>query len=204
MPIPRRNLIFIVSIIVLIFLFIGASIYIVNFPDNHPDKTLEIGDKVSNFFDALTLPIKIAKLSTQSPDEKILIPVYGLRRSGISDTWAATRGVEGEMTHEGQDMFAPKGTPIFSGTYGYISRIDEGDLGGKYVYIVGAGGRRYYYAHLDRYPAGLHAGQEVTVDTVIGFVGNTGNAVNTPSHLHFGMYQKGEPINPLPLLVDGN
>jgi peptidoglycan LD-endopeptidase LytH len=33
-------------------------------------------------------------------------------------------------------------------------------------------------------------------------VGNTGNARNVPSHLHFGVYRWGkEPVDPLPLLV---
>ena len=38
---------------------------------------------------------------------------------------------------------------------------------------------------------------------LIGYVGNTGNARNTPPHLHFGVYMAAGAINPLPILVDG-
>ena len=71
-----------------------------------------------------------------------------------------------------------------------------------------AGGYRYYYAHLSNYADDLREGQFVTTDTLLGYVGNTGNAVTTPPHLHLGIYTS-EPgrcdwdaINPLPLLVE--
>ncbi len=102
----------------------------------------------------------------------------------------------------GQDMFAPKGTPVFSAVHGYVRRTGTNELGGNIVFVTGAGGRRYYYAHLDRIAHGLHAGQAVTTDTVLGFVGTTGNAITTPPHLHFGVYEGREAIDPLPLLRD--
>jgi murein DD-endopeptidase MepM/ murein hydrolase activator NlpD len=83
-----------------------------------------------------------------------------------------------------------------------VTRISEGSLGGNFVYIIGAGGVRYYYAHLDRIPLGLNAGDKVNTDTVIGFVGNTGNAETTPPHLHFGAYVSRQAVDPLPLLIN--
>ena len=68
--------------------------------------------------------------------------------------------------------------------------------------IAGAGGRYYYYAHLDSYARGLAIGDRVTTRTVLGYVGTTGNAAGTPPHLHFGVYTANGAINPLPLLVD--
>lgn len=184
------------------FLFILFTInYVVTFPDRHPDKTLKIGELVTNFFQQVTLPIKLLNLSNQPADEKLLMPVYGARVSGVSDTWMAARD-GGERSHEGQDIFAPRGTPIFSATKGYVTRIGEGELGGLFVFVTGAGGRRYYYAHLDSYASGLDVGDEVTTDTVLGFVGNTGNARTTPPHLHFGMYERREAVNPISLFVD--
>ena len=47
---------------------------------------------------------------------------------------------------------------------------------------------------------GLRVGQEVWTDTMLGFVGNTGNAITTPPHLHFGVYEGREAINPFSLL----
>jgi len=182
--------------------FIYIFILVISFPQNHPDKTLAIGEKITAFIARVTLPIKLTRLSWQEPDKEVLMPIYGVRVREVSDTWQAPRPEE--RVHEGQDIFAAKGTPVFSGTDGYVTRIGNGNLGGNFVNIIGAGGRRYYYAHLDRIAEGLHRGQEVTTDTVIGFVGNTGNAENTPHHLHFGVYANRRAINPLPFLVNRN
>jgi len=43
----------------------------------------------------------------------------------------------------------------------------------------------------------------VTTASLIGFVGNTGNAKTTPPHLHFGVYDAHGAMNPMPLLTDG-
>lgn len=198
----RRSKI-IIAVLVVVLLVVGAgygAYFVIKFPENYPDKTLEIEREVSYFIEKITLPIKIAKLSAQEPDAKILMPVYGARKSGISNTWGAPRGED--RVHEGQDVFAAKGTPVFSGTPGYVVRVGNNTLGGNVIYVIGAGGRRYYYAHLDRFADDLRVGQKVGTDTVIGFVGNTGNAETTPSHLHFGVYEFREAIDPLPLITD--
>lgn len=177
-------------------------IYAVNFPRDHPEKTLEIETRVLDFIQRVTLPIKLAKLSRLEPDKEILMPVHGHRVSEIADTWMAPRGDNGERFHEGQDIFAPRGTPVFSATTGYVTRIRAENLGGNSVYVTGPGGVRYFYTHLDRFPGALKVGQEVSPDTVIGFVGNSGNAETTPTHLHFGVYVRREAVDPLPLLIN--
>jgi len=187
----------VVWLLLLSFILYGV-VYAVNLPEKDPDKVLEIEQKITEFFEKITLPIKIAKLSTKEPDKELVMPVYGLRVSDIGDTWGAPRG-DGRV-HEGQDFFSPRGTPVFSATNGYVTRITQDSLGGNSVYVTGAGGVRYYYTHLDRFPDGLSVGEEVTTDTIIGFVGNTGNAETTPYHLHFGMYVSREAVDPLPLL----
>lgn len=68
--------------------------------------------------------------------------------------------------------------------------------------MLGAGGRVYYHAHLSRFAEGLRIAQNITPDAVIGYVGNTGNARTTPSHLHFGVYSPEGAMDPLPLLAD--
>lgn len=145
---------------------------------------------------------KIALLSVKAPDEKLLMPVRGITRRQIADTFGAARA-EGR-SHGGQDIFAKRGTPVFSATEGVVLRVGENNLGGKVVFVYGAGGRRYYYAHLDDFAPELKAGDAVTTGTLLGFVGTTGNARNTPPHLHFGVYEAGGAINPLPLLTDRN
>jgi peptidoglycan LD-endopeptidase LytH len=143
----------------------------------------------------------------EAPDPWLLMPVDGLRVAQVVDTWVAPR--DGGRVHEGQDLFAPRRTPVRAAAPGFVYRIDDLSLGGLSVTVVGNGGRRYFYTHLDSVPADLREGGRVEVDTVIGFVGNSGNAAGTPPHLHLGVYE-GTPedpcawiaLDPLPLLVD--
>lgn len=128
------------------------------------------------------------------------MPLEDVSRREVTDTWQAARGVG--RRHEGQDIFAAKGTPILSATNGYIYKIGENNLGGQTVSVISSGGRIYYYAHLDSYARGIEVGDRVTTRTVLGYVGTTGNAQGTPPHLHFGIYTLTGAINPLPLLTD--
>ncbi len=145
-------------------------------------------------------------LLPKEPDTRLAMPVQGARVRQVANTFGAARS--GWRIHEGQDIFAPRGTPVYSATSGFVWRIGQGQLGGLYVFVVGPGGRRYYYAHLERYAAGLKEGQKVTTRTLLGYVGNTGNARTTPPHLHFGVYSGSrrtcdyKVIDPLPLLAD--
>lgn len=141
-----------------------------------------------------------------SPEEQFLMPVYGRRVSEIADTYQAARG--GGRVHEGQDIFAPTGTPIYAATPGYVYRIGDNPLGGMTVTVVGAAGWRFYYAHLSAYAEDLAEGQFVDTNTRLGYIGNTGNARTTPPHLHLGVYTgsyescEWNAIDPLPFLVD--
>ena len=150
--------------------------------------------------DTLTFYARVAQLYTQEPDRRIAMPFADVSKRQIADTWGAPRGTG--RRHEGQDIFAPKGTPILSATNGYVYRIGENNLGGQTVSVISAGGRVYYYAHLDAYAPGIEVGDPVTTRTVLGYVGTTGNAQGTPPHLHFGVYTMSGAINPLPLLTD--
>jgi murein DD-endopeptidase MepM/ murein hydrolase activator NlpD len=155
----------------------------------------------SELLHQLTLPFILGELALEEPERELPVPVYGVKVSQIADTWGTAR-FEGR-THEGVDIFAPTGTPVFSATRGYVTRTNFGSLGGLNVIVTGPGGVRYYYAHLDRIADGIKLGTFVTEDSVLGFVGATGNASGTPPHLHFGVYEgRREPINPYPLLVD--
>ena len=128
------------------------------------------------------------------------MPLENISKRAIADTWQAARGTV--RRHEGQDIFAPRGTPILSATRGIIYNIGENTLGGQTVSVIGSGGRVYYYAHLDAYARDIKVGEWVTTRTVLGYVGTTGNAQGTPPHLHFGIYTPTGAINPLPLLTD--
>ena len=148
----------------------------------------------------LLFAVHVVALYAKAPDQKLEMPVQGVTKSQIADTWHVPRA--GDRLHEGQDIFAQRGTPVLSATDGYVVGIGENSLGGQTVSILGAAGRSYYYAHLDSYAANLAIGDHVTTQTILGYVGNTGNAAGGPTHLHFGVYERGGAINPLPLLSD--
>jgi murein DD-endopeptidase MepM/ murein hydrolase activator NlpD len=148
----------------------------------------------------LLLPFRVSALIARPPDSTIAMPLRHVRLRQIANTWQAFR--TRARRHEGQDIFAPRGTPVYSATDGIVLRIGDAGIGGNAVSVLGAGGRVYYYAHLSRFAENLKAGDEVTPATIIGYVGNSGNARTTPPHLHFGVYGQSGAINPLPLLSD--
>ena len=151
-------------------------------------------------FNKLVFYGHVARLYMKEPDSKIAMPLPEVTKKEIANTWHAPRGAD--RLHEGQDIFAPKGTPIYSATTGYVYKVGENNLGGQTVSVIGAGGRVYYYAHLDAYAPRISVGDPVSTKTLLGYVGTTGNAQGTPPHLHFGVYTSSGAINPLPLLVD--
>lgn len=154
---------------------------------------------------AKVLPQFLAKVGPQV-DTLLLMPVEGVRVSQVADTWGAARA--GGRSHEGVDIFAPTGTPIRAAAPGFVYSIESLSLGGNSVTIVGGGGRRYFYTHMSAFAGDLLEGQHVTPDTVLGYVGNTGDAATTPPHLHFGVYEgpgdgcRWQAVDPYPLLVD--
>ena len=171
--------------IILLIIF-GLFAFINNSPEvSRPVK--EVTEKAAASF-------RYAELLTKEPEAKIEIPIRKIKSSEIADTFGAPRG--NDRQHQGQDIFAPRNTPVYSATNGYVWRIGENNLGGNTVWVIGAGGRVYYYAHLEKYAENLKVGDEVTTETVLGYVGTSGNAKGTSPHLHFGVYERSGAINP--------
>mgnify|MGYP002138877872 FL=1 len=89
-----------------------------------------------------------------------------------------------------------------SATRGIVVRIGDYGIGGRHVWVLGPGGERHYYAHLDGWASGLHRYQVVRAGDALGTVGDTGNARGTPPHLHYGIYGASGAVNPHPRLRD--
>ena len=143
----------------------------------------------------VVVPYRLARLYTQPADKVLFMPVRGVAATAVANTWHAPRS--GGRKHEGEDIFAPRGTPVLAATDGVVVRFGGGKLGGNAVWVAGRGGRLYYYAHLDHYRPHLRTGDLVDGGDVLGYVGNTGNATTTPSHLHLGIYGAQGAVDPL-------
>lgn len=122
-------------------------------------------------------------------------PVPGA--SFIND-WGFPRS--GGRSHQGTDMFAPRGTPVVAVGNGTVTLKSTG-LGGISVYLYTASAM-YYYTHLNGYADGIASGQQVGAGQVVAYVGNTGNAIGASPHLHFQIHPGGgAPVNPFPTLA---
>jgi murein DD-endopeptidase MepM/ murein hydrolase activator NlpD len=147
-------------------------------------------------------PRTLWELSRMPPPTALPVPVEGVTARRIADTFGAPRGTD--RTHAGVDIFAPRGTPVFSSTRGIVVAVREAGLGGKQVWILGPARERHYYAHLDDWAPDLRTGDLVRPGDPLGVVGTTGNARGTPPHLHYGIYGPNGAYDPLPLMQASN
>lgn len=125
------------------------------------------------------------------------IPVKGVKRHQLTDTWGAAR--DRGTRHEGIDIMAAQGTPIYSTVTGEVMNLTDNPRGGHVIWIKAVDGSWHYFAHLDRHVAGLTVGEQIRVGHKIGYVGNTGNARHTAPHLHYAIYLQGKgkgAVNP--------
>jgi murein DD-endopeptidase MepM/ murein hydrolase activator NlpD len=133
------------------------------------------------------------------PENRVLeflappFPVAG--HAKYSDDWQNPRYTPCFHLHEGTDIFAPKGTPVVAPGPGEVVAFGDHPVGGLSVWLMTDDKVSYFMCHLDSFPEGMTAGQRVNRSTVIGYVGNTGNAEGGAHHLHFEVH---------PPVLDGN
>jgi murein DD-endopeptidase MepM/ murein hydrolase activator NlpD len=132
---------------------------------------------------ALTIP------ASQGGSAPVRCPVPGAR---FMNDWGFPRS--GGRFHEGNDLFAPRGTPVVAVVGGTVVQT-VGKIGGNQVKLAGDDGVSYYYTHLDSFGG---AGR-VNAGDLVGYVGNSGNAVGGPTHVHFEAHPAGgAAVNPYP------
>jgi peptidoglycan LD-endopeptidase LytH len=113
------------------------------------------------------------------------------------DTWGAPRS--GGRSHQGTDVMAPYGAQVYAYTAGVVSRESTSTSGGIQLYLLGANGVEYFYAHLSRYA--VPAGTRVRAGQLVAYNGQSGNARYTAPHVHFEVHPGGPgsaPVNPYP------
>ena len=118
-------------------------------------------------------------------EQDILIPVQNASSDDWNrgSFWYEPWGASG--VHKGIDIFARKGTAALAAVSGLVIYRDELEMGGNVVIILGPKWRLHYYAHLDSVEVRL--GQWVSRGHKVGKVGNTGNAIGKPTHLHYSI-----------------
>ena len=99
--------------------------------------------------------------------------------------------------HQGIDIRAAEGTPIFASADGIVTKAAPDSKGvtkggGHMIFIDYGNGVEARYMHLSAY--GVIAGDDIKAGDIIGFTGNTGDS-STP-HLHFEYYIGGQAIDP--------
>ncbi len=119
-------------------------------------------------------------------------PVQG--GASFIDSWGFPRS--GGRRHKGVDMFNSRNTPLVAVVDGRV-KFSSNSLGGLSTHLY-AGGTTYYYTHLEKHPTNISSGQNVKAGTVIGYLGNSGNARYTSPHLHFEIRPNNVAINPYP------
>lgn len=154
-----------------------------------------------------TAPSAAAAAATRAGPSGLLLPVSGVTAADLADTFNDRRGTT--HVHEALDILAPAGTPVLAVADGHVEKLFDSANGGLTIYQFEPSGRYvYYYAHLQRYAAGLEEGDRVRRGQVIGYVGSSGNASPEAPHLHFAIFRlgpekrwwEGTPVNPYPLL----
>jgi peptidoglycan LD-endopeptidase LytH len=139
-------------------------------------------------------------------ERRLIVPVQGVRAQDLRDDFDEVRGGH---RHEAIDIMAPRGTPVLAAGDGKVVKLFLSKPGGLTVYQFDESRTYcYYYAHLDRYAAGLQEGALLRKGEVLGYVGSTGDASPEAPHLHFAIFKlgpeqrwwKGTPINPYGIL----
>jgi len=164
-------------------------------------------------------PAENVLTETTEPDERpelvlgpagLAVPVAGVRVEDLVDTYSQARA-GGARVHDAIDIMAPAGTPVIAAAEGTVEKLFFSPGGGGVTVYVRSPDRRwvYYYAHLQRYAAGLEEGRRVGQGAPLGTVGSSGNASPAAPHLHFAVHRMdpdddwhgGTPVNPYPLLA---
>ena len=101
----------------------------------------------------------------------------------------------GGRAHAGNDIFAPRGTPIYAPVSGWVD-VATGSIGGHQFRLRAPDGTLWFGSHMDRFGKT----GSVSAGDVIGYVGDSGNARGSRPHLHFEIHPRSQAVNPFPLL----
>jgi murein DD-endopeptidase MepM/ murein hydrolase activator NlpD len=130
--------------------------------------------------------------------QHIVVPVEGAGPGDWNENtfWHYPWGKS--ITHKGIDIFAPQGRNVVSATHGLVIFTGINGRGGNAILVLGPKWRIHYYAHLKE--INTQRFDFVKKGEKIGTVGSTGNASNSPAHLHYSILS----LIPYPWRIDSD
>ena len=158
------------------------------------------------------LPVR----AQESPEITFVFPQDPLV-THFTDSFGDPRS--GGRAHRGNDLMAPKMTPVYAMAAGEITTIRDGGRAGRWVAVEHAAGWETWYMHLNNdtpgtddgnagwhhtVPTGLVEGSRVAAGQLIGWVGDSGNAEPSSPHTHFELHKNGRAIDPYSYLRDAH
>ena len=143
----------------------------------------------------------LADVNSIRVGQKLTVPARGssgtvrcpVPGSTFFNDWGFPRS--GGRAHAGNDMFAPRGTPVIAPVSGWVD-IATGRIGGHQFRLRAPDGTLWFGSHMDRFGK---SGQ-VSAGDVIGYVGDSGNAKGGRPHLHFEIHPGARAANPFPII----
>lgn len=137
---------------------------------------------------AFVILVAISSLQSASAAPKYAFPIVG----------CTVKYAHSHHNYPATDILTKTGCKFVattSGTVDEVNRVDKfnwktnlgADRGGLFVSIVGDDGVRYYGSHLSKVATGISPGVHVAEGDVLGFVGTSGDARGTASHVHYGI-----------------
>jgi murein DD-endopeptidase MepM/ murein hydrolase activator NlpD len=129
---------------------------------------------------------------------RFVFPVGG--RTSIGGDFGSFRADIG--AHQGNDLFADFGTPVVAVADGTLANVGTLPISGNRLWVYADSGDQFFYAHLSAFAPAAINDRHVEKGTILGYVGNTGDAEPTPPHLHFEIHPRGgDAVDPRSFLL---
>lgn len=125
------------------------------------------------------------------PVEGVITSYCGERENPILQKWEV---------HDGVDIAVPEGTDVVAAKSGIVTEVRTSATYGKLLKYETEDGYTVMYAHLSKVL--VQEGEKIKQGQVVAKSGNTG--LSTGPHLHYGVWQEGELIDPLSFLSAEN
>jgi murein DD-endopeptidase MepM/ murein hydrolase activator NlpD len=150
--------------------------------------------------------VALAVPAAAAADDFQLVFPQDVSVTHFTDSWGHARSGH---RHQGNDLMAPKMTPVYAAADGMVLWIRDSGSAGRYVVLEHEGGWETWYMHLNDDNIGtddgagpiavgvtVELGDVVAAGDLIGYVGDSGNAEGSSPHTHFELHYNGSPIDP--------